>query len=194
MAINLSKGQKISLQKETQSTLGNVMMGLGWDQKKPEGFWATLFSSGTAIDLDASCLMLDADKKLVDVVWFRQLNSKDGSIHHSGDNRTGAGEGDDEQIRVDLPHVPPQVHHLIFTINSFTGQSFATIQNAFCRLVDSKTGKEIARYNLGAGGKYTAQIMARLYRHEGDWKMHAIGEVSDGRTFDALLPLIQKIL
>ena len=77
------KGQKISLQKETQSTLGNVMMGLGWDQKKPEGFWATLFSSGTAIDLDASCLMLDADKKLVDVVWFRQLNSKDGSIHHS---------------------------------------------------------------------------------------------------------------
>jgi tellurium resistance protein TerZ len=124
------------------------------------------------------------------VVWFRQLKSRDGSITHTGDNRTGAGDGDDEQIIVDLRTVPAHVKSLVFTVNSFTGQNFSSVQNAFCRLFDTNSGKEIARYDLSVQGSHTAQIMAKLYRHNGEWKMHAIGENGSGRTFDDLMPLI----
>jgi tellurium resistance protein TerZ len=134
--------------------------------------------------------MFDESNRPIDVVWFRQLKSKDGSIVHTGDNRTGAGDGDDEQIVVDLRSVPPGVKSLVFTVNSFTGQNFSTVENAFCRIFDTTNGKEIARYDLSVQGSHTAQIMAKLYRHNGEWKMHAIGENGSGRTFDDLMPLI----
>jgi tellurium resistance protein TerZ len=190
MAVNLQKGQKISLEKEAGGALSRVTMGLGWDVAKTKGFFGFGGGKGEAIDLDASVVMFDDGGRAVDVVWFRQLNSRDGSIVHTGDNRTGAGEGDDEQIIVDLRSVPPTVKSLVFTVNSFTGQDFSKVANAFCRIFDTSSNKEIARYDLSVQGSHTAQIMAKLYRHGGEWKMHAIGENANGRTFDDLMPLI----
>ena len=189
MSVNLSKGQKISLEKEAGGALGRVTMGLGWDAIKSKGFLG--FGSKTeAVDLDASCVMFDEGHRPVDVIFFRQLKSKDGSIVHTGDNRTGAGDGDDEQINVDLNAVPSSVKSLVFTVNSFTGQTFAQVENAYCRLLDAANGREVARFNLSVQGPHSAQIMAKVYRHNGEWKMHAIGENGNGRTFDDLLPQI----
>lgn len=189
MAVNLQKGQKISLNKEAGSTLSEVVMGLGWDATKKKGFMG--FGGGSQdVDLDASCLMFDAGGALVDAVWFRQLRSKDGSIEHTGDNRTGAGDGDDEQIKVALARVPAGVKSLVFTVNCFTGQDFSQVENAFCRILDGRTQKEVARYDLSVQGKHNAQIMAKLYRHNDEWKMHAIGENGQGRTFESLMPQI----
>ena len=197
MAINLSKGQKISLDKEAGGGLTRIVMGLGWDPitttVKKKGFLG--FGGSTevvqkSVDLDASCVLFDAQNQAVDVVWFRQLKSKDGSIEHSGDNRTGAGDGDDEQIAVDLSRVPTSVKSLIFVVNSFTGENFSQISNASCRLIDQSSNREIARYDLSCQGDHTAQIMAKLYRHSGEWKMHAIGENCMGRTFQEMLPNI----
>src|SRR5471030_1863058 len=189
MTVSLSKGQKISLEKEAGGALGRVTMGLGWDAIKTKGFLA--FGSKTeAVDLDASCVMFDEGHRPVDVIFFRQLKSKDGSIVHTGDNRTGAGDGDDEQINVDLSKVPPQVKSLVFTVNSFTGQNFSQVENAYCRILNAANQQEIARFNLSVQGAHTAQIMAKLYRHNGEWKMHAIGENGNGRTFDDLMPQI----
>lgn len=195
MAINLQKGQKISLSKESGDALTKVVMGLGWDAKKNAGGGGLLKGmfgggGGESIDLDASCVMFDEQNKLVDSIWFGQLKSKDGSIVHSGDNRTGAGDGDDEQIVVNLDKVPATVKSLVFTVNSFTGQTFDAVENAYCRMVDSSNNSEVARYTLTSQGSHTAQIMAKVYRHNGEWKMHAIGENSTGRTIDSLLPQI----
>lgn len=191
MALNLEKGQKISLSKEAGGTLTKVTMGLGWDVAKKGGMLGGLFgSSGGSVDLDASCVMFDDTNKIIDTVWFRQLKSKDGSIVHTGDNLTGEGDGDDEQIIVDLSRVPSNVKALIFTVNSFTGQTFDTIESAYCRMVDSSNNKEIARYTLSGKGSHSAQIMAKLYRHNDEWKMHAIGENGFGRTIESLLPQI----
>jgi tellurium resistance protein TerZ len=193
MTVNLQKGQKISLEKEAGGALNQVTMGLGWDAIKKGGFFG--FGARTeSIDLDASCVMFDEANRPVDVVWFRQLKSLDGSIVHTGDNRTGAGDGDDEQIIVDLSRVPGNVKSLVFTVNSFTGQNFSQVENAFCRLVNTANQKEVARYDLSVQGAHTAQIMARLYRHNGEWKMHAIGENGKGRTFDELLPQMTPYL
>lgn len=189
MSISLQKGQKISLAKEGGATLTKVVMGLGWDAKKKGGFFG-FGAKEQEIDLDASCLLFDQNKQVVDVVWFRQLRSRDGSIQHTGDNRTGQGDGDDEQIIVDLPRVPDYVQTIMFVVNSFTGQSFSEIENAFCRLVDQSSNREIAKYNLSCNGNHTAQIMAKLYRHNNEWKMHAIGENGTGRTFQELLPVM----
>lgn len=189
MAVNLQKGQKISLEKEAGGTLSDVVMGLGWDAVKKKGFLG-FGSASQDIDLDASCVLFNEAKEPIDVVWFRQLNSKDGSIVHTGDNRTGAGDGDDEQIKVNLSRVPQEVKSIVFTVNSFTGQDFSKIENAFCRIVNGRDGKEIARYNLSGQGSHSAQIMAKLYRHNGEWKMHAIGENGIGATFDKLIPQI----
>jgi tellurium resistance protein TerZ len=189
MTVNLQKGQKISLEKEAGGALGKVTMGLGWDAIKSGGIFG--FGARTqAVDLDASCVMFDDGGRPFDVIWFRQLKSRDGSIVHTGDNRTGAGDGDDEQINVDLNQVPANVKSLVFTVNSFTGQTFAQVQNAYCRLLDASSGKEVARFNLSVQGAHSAQIMAKVYRHNGEWKMHAIGENGNGRTFDDLLPQI----
>ena len=189
MAVNLQKGQKISLEKEAGGALTSVVMGLGWDVAKKKGLFG--FGGGNqSIDLDASCFMFDDNNQPVDLVYFGHLRSNDGSIQHSGDNLTGEGDGDDEQIAVNLARVPAQVKSLVFTVNNFTGQDFSQVENAYCRLVDGQSGKEIARYDLSAQGKHTAQVMAKLYRHNGEWKMHAIGENGQGRTADELLPLI----
>jgi tellurium resistance protein TerZ len=193
MSVSLTKGQKISLDKEAGSALSSVAMGLGWDSVKSKGFLG-FGSKGADIDLDASCVLFDDGNKPVDVVWFRQLKSNDGSVQHSGDNRTGAGDGDDEQISVNLSQVPANVKSIVFTVNSFTGQSFAQVQNAYCRLINARDGKEVARFDLSVQGPHSAQIMAKLYRHNGEWKMHAIGENGTGRTFDELLPQIAQHL
>ena len=186
MSVNLQKGQKISLDKEAGGALSRIVMGLGWDAIKKKGLFG--FGAKTeSVDLDASCVLFDESNQPVDFVWFRQLKSKDGSITHTGDNRTGAGEGDDEQIVVDLSHVPAQVRSLVFTVNSFTGQNFSQVENAYCRIVNAADQKEVARYDLSVQGAHTAQIMAKLYRHNGEWKMHAIGENGNGRTIEDLV-------
>ena len=189
MSVNLQKGQKISLDKEAGGALRSITMGLGWDAIKKKGLFG--FGGKTeSVDLDASCVLFDDAGKVVDTVWFRQLKSRDGSIVHTGDNRTGAGDGDDEQINVDLSTVPGNVKSLVFTVNSFTGQSFAQVENAYCRIVNASNQQEVARYELSVQGAHTAQIMAKLYRHNSEWKMHAIGENGSGRTFEDLMPLI----
>lgn len=198
MAISLQKGQKISLEKEAGGSLSRVIMGLGWDTASggKRGFLGGLFGGGGggSIDLDASCILFDGGGRMIDAVWFKQLRSRDGSIQHTGDNLTGQGEGDDEQIIVDLGRVPSEVQHLVFTVNSFTGQGFDQVQRAFCRLLNGANQQEIARYDLSCQGPHTALVMAKLYRHNQEWKMHAIGENARGRTFQELLPVIGQSL
>ena len=182
MAISLSKNQTISLEKEAGTGLKKIRMGLGWDPVKPSGFFAKLLNSDTAIDLDASCILLDSSKQPLDLVWFRQLKSNDGSIVHSGDNRTGEGDGDDESILVNLEQLPAGVKHLVFTVNSFTGQNFESVENAYCRIVDEPTGKELARFNLSEKGRHTGVVMAYLSRTPAGWDLTAVGTVANGRT------------
>jgi tellurium resistance protein TerZ len=188
--VSLTKGQSIRLEKSGGGTLTRVTMGLGWDVRKAKGFMGLFSGGGGDIDLDASCLLFDSSKQVLDAVWFRQLRSNDGSIIHTGDNRTGAGDGDDEQIIVDLSAVPTQVTMLVFTVNSFTGDTFDKIENAFCRLVDATNGQEIARYDLTGAGTHTGQVMAKVSRSGGGWDMKAIGEKTHGRTFHDMLPSI----
>ena len=192
MAVNLQKGQKISLEKEAGGTLTSVVMGLGWDVAKKKGLFG--FGREQSIDLDASCFIFDDNNNPIDLVYFGQLASRDGSVQHSGDNRTGEGDGDDEQIAVALNRIPANVKTLVFTVSNYTGQNFSQVENAYCRLVDGQTGKEIARYDLSPQGNHTAQIMAKVYRHNGEWKMHAIGENSQGATPDLILPKIVPYL
>lgn len=184
MSINLSKKEKISLEKNSGG-LTRVFMGLGWDAAKEQsgGFFSKMFSSdGGSIDLDASCILLDSNKKIVDTIWFGQLKSRDGSVVHSGDNLTGAGDGDDEMINVDLTRLPSNVNHLVFVISSFRGQTFDKVESAFCRLVDTTNKNELARYNLSGKNPHTAQIMAQVYKENGIWTMQALGEPTNGRT------------
>ncbi len=191
MSVSLSKGQRVSLQKASGGTLRQVRMGLGWDAVKKKGLFG---SRSQSIDLDASALLFDAAGNLVDQVWFQQLRSKDGSVQHTGDNRTGAGDGDDESIRVNLSSVPANISTLVFTVNSFTGQDFSQIENAFCRLVDESDESEIARYTLTGSGSHNAQIMAKVARDGAGWSMTAIGVPANGRTFHDLLPAISANL
>ena len=193
MAISLAKGQKISLEKEAGGALTDIVMGLGWDVAQVKGFLGKM-KDGDAVDLDASCVLFDEGGQQIDQVWFSQLTSKDGSIIHTGDNLTGAGDGDDEQIIVQLAKVPSNIKSLMFVVNSFTGQNFSQVENAFCRIVNGTNNQEIARYNLSAQGSHNAQIMAKVYRHNGEWKMHAIGEIATGRTFHDLMPAMKAAL
>jgi tellurium resistance protein TerZ len=188
MAVELTKGQKVSLAKPGGSRLTRVRMGLGWDAVQRKGFLGKM--RGGEIDLDASCLLLDARGHLVDQVWWRQLKSKDGSIVHTGDNLTGEGEGDDESIIVELGRVPANVQTLVFTVNSFTGENFSRVENAYCRLVDETNGTELARLTLTGSGTHTALVMAKVSRQDGGWVMGAIGAPGNGRTFQELMPLV----
>ncbi|MFF2020328.1 TerD family protein [Streptomyces sp. NPDC058171] len=207
MTVNMTKGQAINLQKNDGGTLTAVRMGLGWQAAPRRG----LFGSRTReIDLDASAVLF-ADKSPVDVVFFRHLVSDDGSVRHTGDNVVGGvGQGgDDEAIVVDLQRLPVHIDQIVFTVNSFTGQTFAEVQNAFCRLVDETNGQELARYSLDgseAGGiskdrapagpvgdawkRSTAQIMAKVHRAGAGWQMTAVGQAANGRTFQDLMPAI----
>lgn len=193
MGVTLAKGQKISLEKEAGGALTKVVMGLGWDVAQKKGFLGKL-SGPASVDLDASCVMFDDSNNPVDAIWFQQLKSKDGSIQHTGDNLTGAGDGDDEQIIVDLSRVPANVKTLMFVVNSFTGQNFSQIENAFCRIVNATNNQEVAKFNLSGQGDHNASIMAKVYRHGGEWKMHAIGETASGRTFQDLMPAMRTHL
>ena len=198
MAVNLTKGQKIDLTKADGSALSSVFVGAGWDVAAPKktGFLGGLFGGGGSanIDLDVSAIMFDSSQHIVDVVYFGQLQSKDGSIKHSGDNLTGEGDGDDEIVYINLNQVPSHVQNIVLTISSFRGQTFENVENAFCRLVDQNTNQEIARYDLSSKGNYTALIIAKLYRHNGAWKMGALGEPCQGKTFDQMLPTIKAFL
>ncbi len=142
--VSLAKGQSVRLEKSSGGNLARVFMGVGWDVKKATGFGRFLGGGNTQIDLDASCLLFDAGGAVLDAVWFKQLQSQDGSIVHTGDNRTGAGDGDDEQIILDLPRIPANVTTIMFVVNSFTGESFEKVENAFCRLVDASSNSEMA--------------------------------------------------
>lgn len=193
MGVSLEKGQKINLEKADGGSLQQVFLGVGWDVAKSKGFFG--FGGGSEeIDLDASCILFDENKQPVDVVYFGQLRSKDGSIQHSGDNRTGEGDGDDEVIRVNLNAIPAQVKSLVFTVSSFRGQTFEKVNNAFCRLVDQSSNTEVARYSLSTQGAHTGLIIAKIYRHNGAWKMHAIGENVHGRTFNDIIPHVIPFL
>jgi tellurium resistance protein TerZ len=187
MSVNLSKGQSVSLTKSSGGSLTRVRMGLGWDAVKKRGLFG---SRSQSIDLDASALLFDAAGTLVDQVWFRQLRTADGAVQHTGDNLTGAGEGDDESIIVELGKLPASVQTLVFVVNSFTGQNFSQIENAFCRLVDETTGTEVARYELTGSGTHNAQIMSKVSRDGAGWSMTAIGATANGRTFHDLLPTV----
>ncbi|MCC0576413.1 TerD family protein [Streptomyces californicus] len=189
MTINLTKGQQVSLTRSGGGELDVVRMGLGWKSAPRKGFLARL--TAREIDLDASAVLF-AGRDPQDVVFFQHLISDDGSVRHTGDNRVGgAGEGgDDESIVVDLRRVPAHVDQIVFTVNSFTGQTFEEVEAAFCRLVDETTGQELARYTLTGGGRNTAQIMAKVQRTGSGWQMAAIGAAADGRTFQDLMPAI----
>ncbi|WP_414657792.1 TerD family protein [Deinococcus sp. VB343] len=187
MPISLEKGQKISLSKEAGPSLSSVVMGLGWDAVKKKGFLG--FGGGQKdVDLDGNALLFDAGGNLLDAVWFRQLQSRDGTVRHSGDNRTGVGEGDDETISIDLSRLPANVQTVVFSVNNYTGQDFNQVQNAYCRLINAQNNAEIARYNLTAQGAHSALILASLRRNGSDWTMTAIGAPSRGRTYQDNLP------
>jgi tellurium resistance protein TerZ len=192
MAVNLSKGEKISLEKAGGTGLSKVALGLSWGMREKKGFFGT---KKIEVDLDASCLLFNSNEP-VDVVWFQQLQSNCGAIHHSGDDRSGGGSSaDNEVISVDLSHLPGQVNTLIFTVNSFLNDSFSGIPDATCRLLDGTNGRELARFNLSLdGGNHTGMVMAKLYRDGSGWHMQAIGDKGYGRTFQDMMPLISRYL
>ncbi|ROQ40944.1 tellurium resistance protein TerZ [Frondihabitans sp. PhB188] len=196
MGLSLSKGQTLSLTKNDGGALSKVRMGLGWDSAAPVK--RGLFGRGKAaeVDLDASAIFFDAQGQLLDKVWFKQLASKDGSAKHTGDNLTGAGDGDDEVILVDLSAVSPAVAQIVFVISSYSGQTFDQVENAFCRLVDDSTAgtPEVARYELTDAGTHTAMIMAKVSREGSGWAFTAIGNRATGRSvLDLVDPAAQAL-
>ncbi|MGV9832727.1 TerD family protein [Nocardia niigatensis] len=171
--VNLSKGQRVTLRKDGGVALTRIRMGLGWDPARQGGLFGR---RAVNIDLDAWVAMF-ADRHLVDVAYYGQLTSKDGSIRHSGDNLTGEGAaGDDEVILVDLSRVPRHVTTLLFIVTSYQGHSFEQVSNAYCRLVDDTTQAELARYALAGGMPFTAIAMAKVFRTNGEWSLQAMGE------------------
>ena len=186
MGINLQKGQRISLTKDNPG-LKKTMVGLGWDPVKQQskGLLGGLFGGSQAqVDCDASVFMLDENGKLKskeNIIYFGNLKSKCGSVQHMGDNLTGNGDGDDEQVMVDLSSVPQNIAKLVFVVNIYAAaqrkQHFGMIENAFIRLVNVSDNKEMLRFNLteeysGKTGLYVAEI----YRNNGEWKFIAVGE------------------
>ncbi|MGM9925392.1 MAG: TerD family protein [Bacillus sp. (in: firmicutes)] len=179
MAIQLSKGQRIDLTKNDPG-LQKITIGLGWDVKH--------FDGGQDYDLDASVFLLNASGKCrneLDFIFYNNLQSPEGSVVHTGDNRTGEGDGDDESIKVNLPEVPQDVDKIAITVTihdaEARGQNFGQISNAFVRLVNEETGSEILRYDLGEDFSIeTAVVFCELYRHNGEWKFSAVGSGYQG--------------
>lgn len=180
MPISLQKGQKVSLSKDNAG-LSKVVIGLGWDEvQKKRGLFAP---KPQPIDCDASALVLKNGKLAAkeDIVFFGNLRHKTGTIQHMGDNLTGAGDGDDEQIVVDLAHIPAEYDRIVLVVNIYQAvqrqQHFGQIQNAFIRLVDARNNQEMCRYNLSDDySGMTAMIFGEVYRHNGEWKFNAIGQ------------------
>jgi stress response protein SCP2 len=192
MAINLQKGQRVDLTKGNPG-LSRIMVGLGWDPVQSGksgggGLFGGLFGGGGAggganVDCDASVIMLGANDKIQnnnDVIYFGNLKSKDGSVQHSGDNLTGDGDGDDEQVMVDLSRVPASVQKLVFVVNIYDcvkrKQHFGMIRNAFIRVVDPSKNNELIRYNLSDDySGQTSLVVGEIYRHNTEWKFAAVG-------------------
>lgn len=181
MSISLQKGQKVSLTKENAG-LSRVVIGLGWDEVKQakRGLFAP---KPQPIDCDASALLLINGKltSKEDIVYFGNLRHKSGTIQHMGDNLTGAGDGDDEQIIVDLSQVPAEYDRIVLVVNIYQAvqrkQHFGMIENAFIRLVDARNNTEMCKYNLTDNySGMTAMIFGEVYRHNGEWKFNAIGQ------------------
>ena len=185
MAVNLQKGQKVDLTKGNPG-LRHIMVGLGWDEAKKGvgGLIGGLFGGNQDIDCDASAILLNTEGKFVankDVVYFGNLTHRSDAVKHMGDNLTGAGEGDDEQIFVDLGKIPESFSKIVFVVNIYEAkarkQNFGMIKNAFIRLVDSDKRSEMCRYNLSENyDGMTAMIFGEIYRHNGEWKFSAIGQ------------------
>ena len=180
MSISLQKGQKVSLTKDNQG-LSKVIVGLGWDEvKRTKGLFAPKPQS---IDCDASALMLQNGKLVYkdDLVFYNNLRHRTGAVQHMGDNLTGAGEGDDEQIIVELSQVPAEYDKVLIVVTIYQAvqrkQHFGMIQNAFIRLVDGRNNQELCRYNLTDNyANMTAMIFGEIYRYNGEWKFNAIGQ------------------
>lgn len=180
MSISLQKGQKVSLTKDNAG-LSKVMIGLGWDEvQRKKGFFAP---KPQPIDCDASALVLRNGKLVAkeDIVFFGNLRHMTGTIQHMGDNLTGAGDGDDEQILVDLANIPAEYDRIVLVVNIYQAiqrqQHFGMIQNAFIRIVDTRTNAELCRYNLTDDySGMTAMIFGEVYRNNGEWKFNAIGQ------------------
>ena len=174
MAISLSKGGNVSLSKEDPN-LKRVVVGLGWDVRATDG---------ADFDLDASVFLLQQDEKVrsdSDFIFYNNLRSADGSVEHTGDNLTGEGEGDDEQVKVDLQSVPQAVAKLVFGVTIHEGdarrQNFGQVGGAFIRVVNGETDREIVRYDLSEDASTeTAMLFGELYRLGGEWKFRAIGQ------------------
>jgi tellurium resistance protein TerD len=174
MGVSLSKGGNVSLTKEAPG-LTAVTVGLGWDART---------TTGADFDLDASALMLSNSGKILSdahFIFFNNLRSPDGSVEHQGDNLTGAGEGDDEQINVSLASVPPDCDKIVFTVSIYDAeartQNFGQVRNAFIRVVNQANSQEITRYDLSEDASTeTAMIFGELYRSGSDWKFRAVGQ------------------
>ena len=178
MALSLTKGGNLSLTKEAPG-MTKVLVGLGWDARSTDG---------TEFDLDASAFLLKADGKVradSDFIFYNQLKSVDGSVEHTGDNRTGKGDGDDEAIKVDLSKIPADIHKIAFTVTIHEAearrQSFGQVRNAFIRIVNQDTNVEVGRYDLDEDASTeTAVIFGELYRHGTEWKFRAVGQGFNG--------------
>ncbi|MCI8808946.1 MAG: TerD family protein [Oscillibacter sp.] len=179
MAVSLTKGQKVDLTKGNPG-LSKLLIGLGWDVNKYDG--------GSDFDLDAAAFLLSGAGKVAsdaDFVFYGNLKHASGSVEHLGDNLTGAGEGDDEQIKVDLSAVPASVEKIDFTVTIYEAeerhQNFGQVSNAFIRVVDEATGTELIRYDLGEDFSIeTAVVVGEIYRNNGEWKFNAIGSGFQG--------------
>ncbi|WP_122579828.1 TerD family protein [Pseudomonas viridiflava] len=174
MALTLQKGGNLSLSK-TDPTLTNVLIGLSWDPRATDG---------QDFDLDASAFLLGANGKVrseADFIFYNQLKSADGSVEHAGDNRTGAGDGDDEVVKVDLTRVPADVDKIVFVVTIHEAdarkQNFGQVGGSFIRVVNEKSSAEVVRYDLAEDASTeTAMVFAELYRNAGEWKFRAIGQ------------------
>ena len=179
MAVSLTKGQKVDLTKGNPG-LNNLLVGLGWDINK--------FDGGSDFDLDTAAFMLGADGKTAsdaDFVFYGNLKHASGGVEHLGDNLTGEGDGDDEQIKVDLSKVPEAVEKIDFTVTIYEAeerrQNFGQVSNAFIRIVDESSNTELIRYDLGDDFSIeTAVVVGELYRHNGEWKFNAVGSGFQG--------------
>lgn len=195
MSVNLQKGQKVSLSKENPG-LSRIIVGLGWDeaqQQRSGGFLGGLFAAPVQdIDCDASAFVLENGRlvRSQDIVYFGNLTHSSRAIQHMGDNLTGGGDGDDEQIVIDLQRVPPQYDKIVIVVNIYQAfkrnQHFGMIRNAFIRIVNGSNGIEMLKYNLTENySGMTAMIFGEIYRHNGEWKFAAVGSgTRDGSISD----------
>lgn len=200
MALSLQKGQRISLEKQGGEKLLNFCIGLNWGAIQEKGFFGGVKT--VAVDLDASCGLFDGANKLVDVVFFGNLRSKDGSIAHSGDDVTGDTGGDDgldnEIITLDLSRVDANTQQIVFILNSFRGHDFGDIPHAALRIYEGtpdRVENVVATYNIANDPKFkgfVSMIMGKLYRHQGSWKFAAIGEPTRDKKLDESLGTVAR--